>query len=164
MKFEIRGTNKYGNGVYALEKIKEGELIMLLDGEFINEKDCDERIEKGLLRNDDPLQIEDDKYLILDEKSIAFNHSCDPNAGLKDRSTLFALRDIEIDEEITYDYSTTVGPLNFSFTTMKNCLCGSKKCRSELGNVLTISAEQLDFYKRKGALQDYIIEALKNNK
>ena len=159
-KFEVKKTDRYGLGVYALEKIENGETITVLTGEKIIEKDCDRMIDEGVLNNDDPLQIDTNFYYILDHTSHSFNHSCDPNAGLKKQSTLFALRDILPGEEITYDYSTTVDPNNFTFTTMNNCLCGSPKCRKVLGNVLTIPKDKLDFYKKNGALQDYILDSL----
>lgn len=162
MKFEIKETKKYGKGVYAKELIKEGEIIYTLTGERINETDCDKMIEEGKISNDDPLQISRDQYFLLDDISRSFNHSCEPNAGLKGESILFAIRDILPNHEIVYDYSTTVPPYNDTFTTMNNCLCSSEICRKELGNVLSIPKDVLDYYIKKGALQDYIIEALKD--
>ncbi len=162
MKFEIKNTKKYGVGVFATDLIKNGEIIFTLTGEKINEKDCDDMIAKGILNNDDPLQIDKDQYFILDKTSRSFNHSCDPNSGLKEESTLFALKDILPGEEITYDYSTTVYPYNYTFTTMTNCLCGSDNCRKKLGNVLSISKDTLNYYLEKGALQNYIITSLKD--
>ncbi|MFA5935198.1 MAG: SET domain-containing protein-lysine N-methyltransferase [Candidatus Paceibacterota bacterium] len=161
-KIEVKDTNKYGLGVFAKEIIKKGEAIHTLKGEEITGAVGDKMVVDGLLNNDDPLQVDDDNYFILDNLSHAFNHSCEPNAALKDVSTLFALRDIKEGEEITYDYSTTVGPDNFTFTTMNNCLCGSTKCRKSLGNVLSIPEDILKFYKETGALQNYIVKALKN--
>ncbi len=164
MKFEIKPTEKYGLGAFATEDIKKGEVIFVMRGERILEESCDKMIEDGLLNNDDPLQISKDYYLILDNTSRYFNHSCDPNAGLKGESTLFALRDIPCGEEILFDYSTTVYPENFTFTTMHDCLCRSPKCRKVLGNVLTIPKDTLDYYKENGALQDYILKALREIK
>lgn len=159
-KFEIKETGKYGLGVFANSKINTGEIITILKGERASEAYCEKKVEEGLLNNDDPLQIEKDYYLILDHTSHAFNHSCTPNAGLRGESTLFALSDILPGEEITYDYSTTVGPENFTFTTMNNCLCGSIKCRKILGNVLSIPKDNLNFYFKKGAIQNYILNEL----
>jgi len=161
-KFEIKDTGKYNLGAFAKEFIKKGEIIHVLDGERVSEIVCDKMIEDGLLNNDDPLQIDKDYYYILDKVSRSFNHSCEPNSGLKGESTLFAIKDIQPGEEITYDYSTTVYPANYTFTTMTDCLCGSPNCRKALGNVLSIPKDTLDYYKSNGALQDYILKALED--
>jgi len=159
-RYEVKKTEKYGNGVFCIKKIHKSETVRIFTGERISELVCDKMIDDGLLSNDNPLQIQHEEYIILDDVSLSFNHSCEPNAGMKGESTLFAIRDIQPGEEITYDYSTTVDPHNFTFTTMNNCLCGSSKCRRILGNVLSIPKETLDFYKSEGALQDYIIKEL----
>jgi len=163
-KFFVTNTKTYGIGVYAKKDIKKGEEIWVLTGQRIGEIDCDAMIARGELNNDDPLQISHDEYYILDDISHAFNHSCDPNSALRGESTLFAIRDIKKGEEIVYDYSTTVDPKNFTFTTMSNCLCGSQNCRKSLGNVLSIPKHVLDIYIKEGAIQDYILNELKNNK
>lgn len=158
--FEIKDTHKYGRGVFAKRNFKKGETIWVLDGEEVSEVDCDQMVADGLVNNDDPLQISKDSYLLLDEPSIIFNHSCDPNAGLRGRSTMVAIRDIQPGEEITYDYSALVPPYNHTFTTMPNCQCGTAKCRGSLGNISTIPKERVEEYIKAGGLQDFILEAL----
>jgi hypothetical protein len=98
----------------------------------------------------------------LDEFSRAFNHSCDPNAGIRKTSELIAIEDILKGEEITYDFSSTVGPNVPSSVWEMQCHCGSEKCRKVLGNVLSLPKVQLEKYRRAGALQDYIIEELRS--
>lgn len=54
------------------------------------------------------------------------NHSCDPNASFNDAGMLVAIRDIDVGEEITYDYlkhPVPASPWNFE------CLCGAVNCR-----------------------------------
>lgn len=159
-KYEIKNTEKYGRGVYCTKKIRKGECIRNFHGQRIKEVPCDKMIADGLLNNDDVFQVQHDEYFILDDISILFNHSCNPNAGFRGESELFAIKDIEPGEEIRYDYCATVDPNNFTFTTMTNCLCGSKECRKLLGNVLSIPKETLEYYRSEGALQDYIINEL----
>jgi uncharacterized protein len=50
-----------------------------------------------------PLTTEDSE---LDETEL-FNHSCDPNAGVKGQIVVVARRDIHNGEEICFDYDTT---------------------------------------------------------
>ena len=159
-KFEIRDTLKYGKGVYATNLIHKGEVIREFTGKSLDEKTTDKMIEDGLLNNDNPLQVGRDEYYILDEISIAFNHSCDPNALMSGKSTLIAIDDIMPGQEITYDYSTTVPSYNHTFTTMTNCLCGKSRCRKILGNVMTIPREIIEEYIRKGGVQDFVRESL----
>jgi len=106
---------------------------------------------------DDPLQIGKRTYIDLDALSRTFNHSCDPNAGIRKNSELFALRDIKKGEEITFDYSVTIAPTKWHM----KCKCGLKNCRKILGDVLSISKKQLKKYKELGALQKYMKPLLK---
>jgi len=90
------------------------------------------------------------------------NHSCDPNSAVKGDNKLIAIRDIEKGEEITYDYSATVGT-NITSWTMK-CKCGSVNCRGTLGNVTTVPKEQLEKYLAAGGVQKFIRKQLKESK
>jgi len=160
-KFSIRDTGKYGIGVYADENIKKGTLIKVFNGEIISFDECIKRIQVGMEAQTDSLQVGLEQDMDLDELSRTFNHSCDPNAGHRKIAELIAIRNIKKGEEITYDYSATIGPnIPKSLWQMK-CKCGSKICRKMIGNVLTIPKKQLDRYKRAGSLQDYIKNELK---
>jgi SET domain-containing protein len=155
-KLEVRDTGKYGLGVFAGEDIKKGKVIRVLSGETISLKKCLERIKDGNEDNNDPLQVRSELYVDLDFLSHAFNHGCNPNAGLRKRGELFAIRKIKKSKEITYDYSMTVGPNNPPSEFTMKCGCGSKKCRKIIGNILTIPKKTLQKYKKLGAFQDYI--------
>src|SRR4051794_18325559 len=49
-----------------------------------------------------------DEYFVLPKDIDAYmNHSCDPNTWWQDDDTLVARRDIQVGEEVTYDYATT---------------------------------------------------------
>lgn len=162
---EVKDTGKYGRGVFAKEAIKKGETIYIFSGREIDGYECDNvLIPSGQLRNDDPLQIGIYKYIILNPLAYLFNHSCDPNSGMKGRSTLFAIRDIETGEEIVYDYSTTVGPDNPPEVWTMDCFCGSSKCRKKLMHALSLPEEVLQKYREDGALQDYILAEMRKAK
>jgi SET domain-containing protein len=60
-----------------------------------------------------------------------FNHSCDPNAGLKITATkavLVAIKDISLGQEITWDYSTTMDEDDWEM----NGNCGSNNCSGKI--------------------------------
>jgi len=156
LSIEIRDTKKYGFGVFANRDIKKGETIKILSGEKVSLEECLKRIENGSEDNNDPLQIGRDLYMDLDRFSHAFNHSCSPNAGLRKTSELFAMRNIKKGEEVTYDYSLTVGPNNPPSEFTMECACGKSHCRKSIGNILTIPDEIFSKYVREDALQDYI--------
>ena len=159
-KFIIEDTGKYGLGVFANQNFKKGEVITALKGEIITFDECIKRIKTGAENQTDSLQVGLEQDMDLDELSRIFNHSCEPNAGLRKISELVAIRDIKKGEEITYDYSATIGPNIPESLWAMPCECGAKSCRKVLGNVLTIPHKQLTKYQRAGALQDYIIKEL----
>ena len=157
----VKDTGKYGLGVFAGEDIKKGQTIKVLSGEVITFDECIKRIKSGEEAQTDTLQIGLELDMDLDDLSRTFNHSCTPNAGLRNISELFALEDISAGQEITYDYSATVGPnVPASVWTMQ-CHCGSRQCRKVIGNVLSLPDAVLERYKKLGALQDYILAELK---
>ena len=151
-----KDTGKYGIGVFAAEDIKKGTIITTLRGEVIGFEDCLERIRAGEEKQTDSLQVGLERDMDLDEFSRTFNHSCHPNAGLRKTSELIAICNIKRGSEITYDYSATVGPnIPKRLWTMR-CRCGSENCRKYIGNVLTIPKQQINKYRKAGALQDWI--------
>ena len=156
-KLVIKPTKKYGNGVFAGWDIKNREVIHILSGEKMNPAEMARRVNSKREYIDDPFQIGRRTYIDLDKLSRTFNHSCDPNGGIRKTSELFALRDIKKGEEITYDYSTTIAPTRWHM----KCRCGSKNCRKVLGDVLSIPKAQLNKYKKLGALQKYMKPLLK---
>lgn len=68
----------------------------------------------------DDFQIEDADYL---------NHSCEPNAGIKGQIFLMAMRDIEPDEEVTFDYAMCLHRVEGLPPYRMECLCGKDNCR-----------------------------------
>ena len=117
----------------------------MLSGERLHSRQIDLRIEAGLETCDDPLQISRLIYIDLDELSRTFNHSCDPNCGIRQENKLFAIRDIHPGEELTYDYSTTV-PRYKSWWKMR-CHCKSKNCRKIISSYNKIPKKQLQKYR-----------------
>ena len=151
-----------GKGCFALRPIKQGQTIHILSGELLTGDEVDRRIITGQARVDDELQIGDDQFLALDSPSYFFNHSCNPNGGIRNESELFALKDIAEGEELTYDYSTTVGIekqpgwlLTNNNWTME-CNCGSGICRKQIQAVTSITEITLQRYEKLGALPEFI--------
>lgn len=157
---EVRTSNISGKGTFAKKKIACGEYITTLSGEaVISGTDVSELCANLGITGDDPLQIDDTLFLILNYASKTINHSCNPNAGVRNRSDLYAIRDIDIDEEITYDYSTTSGT-NDAWTMF--CECQANHCRDVIGNILSLPSHVLEKYQAENALPDFIKKQLAN--
>ena len=149
-------------GSFATRNIEVGETIIKFSGQLLTGVEVDRMILAGKSGPDDELQIDDDLFLILRDDSGLINHSCNPNSGIRGGSELFAIRNIQKKEEVTFDYSTTIG-INVEpdwLTDNRNwsmdCNCGSENCRKRVGNVSTIPEEVLRKYLLLGALPDFI--------
>lgn len=120
-------ANKGGRGVFAEQPIPRGRLLVVFGGDIISRRDVEELAPE--LR---PLviQVDEDCFLVSTKPGPAdwVNHSCDPNAGLQGQITLVALRDIEVGEEITFDYAMCDGCDYDEFT----CRCGATTCREKV--------------------------------
>lgn len=156
VKLIVHDTHKYGKGIYAGENIKKGTVIHEMGGKRLTLSKLVERIVTGKEFLDDPFQIGRRTYIDLDEFSRTFNHSCDPNMGIRNRGQMFALRDIKKGEQLTFDYSLTIAPTEWEM----KCMCGSAKCRHKLGDILSVPKKRRDEYRKMGALQRYMKDLL----
>ena len=114
-----------GLGLFAARPLQAGERILDFRGPLI---DFAATVAKGD-RECDALQIGPDLYLDLEDPGRYANHSCDPNAGVRnDGVTLVAVRPIRPGEEIRFDYSTTMDDDHWAM----ECSCGSPRCRGRV--------------------------------
>ena len=106
--FLVVKKNHVGYGVYTTVAIKQGAVICTMQGK--NKPAFTLHLKGNAFRRAivDPLQVGTNKYLDLAKPFIYINHSCDPNAGIRKKAELFALKSIQKGDEITYDYATTV--------------------------------------------------------
>ncbi len=120
-------AGKGGRGVFAREKVRAGEVLVVWGGEVVD---------GGVLRAMSEekfrlaLQIEEDLYLLTTNEGPAdwVNHSCSPNAGLCGQVVLVAMRDIRAGDEVTFDYATSDGSPYDEF----DCGCGARGCRGRV--------------------------------
>jgi SET domain-containing protein len=119
-ELEIRPAGTKGLGVFTRTKIARGRLVLALGGRVLP---------TGQLTDDLlALQIDDDLWLCSDGSLLddRVNHSCDPNTGfVTGEPVLFAIRDIEAGEEISWDYSTSLSWPGWNL----DCACGAANCR-----------------------------------
>ena len=119
MKVYIKSSLQHGRGVFAREPILAGETILTFSGPLLKRTDVREV--------DYHLQVGADLYLgASGEADDYVNHSCESNAGFRDSLVLVARRDIMVEEEITWDYSTAIDEEDFPGFA---CYCGAAACR-----------------------------------
>lgn len=126
-KLQIRPVaEKGGNGVFAVEPIPAGEVVVVWGGTLLTGRDL-ALLEPALRAF--CFQVEDDMFLgTLSKRRDAadyINHSCQPNAGIAGQITLVAMRDIAAGEEICFDYAMTDASPLLEFA----CQCGAPGCR-----------------------------------
>lgn len=150
----------HGRGAVAGRRFEAGESVWTLAGRSSSIPRLAVRIALRRCRMDDPLQVGRWRYVELDEGSVAFNHSCDPNLGVTPGNVLVSRRTIEPGEELTYDYSTTVLASPFTWTWAMPCACGAPACRGTIRRAERLPADVARRYLDEGSCPDHARPAL----
>jgi len=163
----VKASSIAGSGVFAEKDFKAGELIHVMQGKLGTLEEMIELVNQGKEEPSDPLGVDDEVYLDLDELSRSFNHSCDPNAYIRGKYDLVAMRDIKTGEEINYDYSTTMNDnakkIAASGRTVwtEKCHCGAKICRGIIDQFKTLPIERQRYYVEHKYMPDFVWEKFK---
>jgi uncharacterized protein len=127
-KAETRKSNISNCGTFANQEIQKGELIAIFGG-FV----MDTETIKTLPEAAKYMVLQVDKHQFIGSRKVDefgdgdyINHSCQPNAGINGQIYLVAMRDIAVNEEITFDYCMTISDDLFA---KMECHCGTKNCR-----------------------------------
>jgi len=121
----------HGNGLFANELIREGSLVWeLTDPTYTLKEILTWSDERRRDFNRYGFQCGIDRYSLPEGNCREFNHSCNPNTWWSGSDSLIAQRDINVDEEVTYDYSTCDVELDFDI----ECHCGVSNCRGRITN------------------------------
>lgn len=153
-KCYIKKSKLGGLGVFARKSIRKFELIALWGGVIYSDKEVARLGEKYPHFLTHPFSVYEGFYMgPINEQDIddaeRFNHSCDPNAGVKGQIVVVARKNIKVGEEICFDYETTEIKADYF-----KCNCGSKSCRKIIdGNAWKNPIFQK---KNKGYLSWYI--------
>lgn len=130
-KVKVQRSGIDRRGVFARSTIKKGEVIAVWGGHIITEKEF-KRLSRKIFKDIEnyATKLADGFYLVsctkggLEDDDF-FNHSCNPNAGIKGHIMMVAMKNIRAGEEVTYDYCMTDADFACSFA----CQCGAKNCR-----------------------------------
>jgi SET domain-containing protein len=135
-----------GKGLFATDFIPREAPILQMKGQRIN---LSQALAKGE-KQSDPLQIGQDQYVDLEDPGRCANHSCDPNAGVRGDLMLVALKNIAPEEEICYDYSTTMGDGLWEIPRR----CDSSSCRGLIRDFRFLPPKKQTFYLHSGVVQN----------
>lgn len=120
MLAEVR-QSKFGKGLFAVQDLKPGTRICSITGCELNFQETLALKEK----ESHAVQIDFDRYVYCEPPFLFTNHSCLPNCGVHQGRILFALRAIRANEELFWDYSTSMLERHWSMP----CHCGEPLCR-----------------------------------
>jgi len=156
----ILGQTKNGRAVFANKTFDKGEQIIEFKGKLFTYDTLPTPYNEV---EDHYIQIDDDLYLgpsaNLDD---FFNHSCNPNSGLKiegKKVFLVAIKDIKKGEEVAWDYSTTMDKDDWEL----DCMCESKNCRKRIRDFKYLPKELQQKYIKLEIVPEYITKNLKQN-
>ena len=102
---------------------------------------------------------ESNKYIDTQAPAVFVNHSCDPNAGIRNDENMVALRDIAAGEEVRFDYSTTMEEQSFTM----QCLCGLPQCRHVIKDFSTLPQHLKERYLDLRIVMNFIQDAAARN-
>ncbi len=140
-RIQIRRSGVHGKGVYALQDLAAGEVLIEYLGEVITWKEALRR------HPHDPKDPNHTFYFHIDDKHVIdgkqggnssrwINHSCKPNCEADEdggRVFIKALRNIKAGEELFYDYGLIIdAKYTRKLLAEYPCWCGAKKCRGTL--------------------------------
>jgi SET domain-containing protein len=155
MKKVFLGNSKIeGIGVIANKNFKKNEKIFLFSDKIIrinHKPGCHCEICRRCINT------QKDRWLYPKRNSFGWNlnHSCFPNSYSKGKY-IYALKNINANEEITIDYSTT----NIDKKWKMKCSCKNKNCRRIIKSIQFLPKDL--FKKYKGFMQEFIEQSYNN--
>jgi hypothetical protein len=137
-----------GRGLFARRAFTPGELIIVFGGPRFDRNHGIHDTESGA----NLLQTGWRTYILPEPPALFANHSCNPNAGLINGRRMVAIRPIAENEEIRFDYSTTMAE---NFWTM-DCRCGDPACRKVVTDFKYLPPEVQSRYLKLGIVPRFI--------
>lgn len=141
-----------GFGLFARRRFAADEEILVFSGPELS---FEAMVARGEAEAD-ALQIDDRLYLDIGAPGVFANHSCRPNAGIRQDRQLVALQPIQAGEEIRYDYSTTMWENHWTMV----CRCGQVGCRRLIDDFPTLPPELQQHYLQLAVVQTFIVKRL----
>ena len=137
----IRSSKISGLGAFAQRPIPKGARIIEYRGERISPAEADRRYAGSPEGHPHVLLFTVNSRIVIDggvrgNEARFINHSCGPNCEAMTegrRIWIYALKDIAVGEELTYDYNLTGDPQDLAEQRREYpCNCGSANCRGTM--------------------------------
>ena len=131
-RVEVRASPIEGNGLFAREPLREGEIVEVMGGMVLDEAEFEVFLLTTATQYN-AIQIAEDLHLVerpevTETREGSLNHSCDPNLWMDDEVTFVTRREIAAREELTVDYALFTARPGWAM----GCRCGSRFCRQRV--------------------------------
>ena len=140
-RIQVRRSGVHGTGVFALQPISKGDVIIEYLGEIIT---WDEALRRHPHDPSDPhhtFYFHIDEHHVIDAKHGGnaarwINHACEPNCEADEtdgRVFIKSLRALKPGEELFYDYGLVIDE-RYTPALKKQyaCRCGARRCRGTM--------------------------------
>ncbi len=151
----VLGKNHLGYAVFAGKNFNKNEVLCQFEGEIVPKRDTPKRLAH---EEDRYVQVGTNEFMgpsgLVDDY---INHSCDPNSGLRFSETgilLVAIKNIQIGDEITWDYSTTL----YDNPWKMRCDCRTRKCRKIISDFTLLDPKIQKKYRDLDIIPPYLKE------
>ena len=140
-RIQVRRSGVHGRGVFALQDIAEGEVIVEYAGKVISYEESQRRHPHDPAHPNHTFFFQIDGNRVIDggdggNSARWINHSCDPNCfaeEVEDRIFISALRNISAGEELGYDYGLIIEErYTAKLKADYACHCGAADCRGTM--------------------------------
>jgi hypothetical protein len=167
-RIQIRRSGVHGKGVFALQDLAEGEVLIEYLGEVVTWKEALRR------HPHDPKDPNHTFYFHVDEKHVIdgkhggnssrwINHSCKPSCEadeVEGRIFIKTLRNIKAGEELFYDYGLIIdAKYTKKLKAEYPCWCGAPNCRGTLLAPKEGKADKKAKKKKKAKKADQAVKA-----
>ena len=149
--FEIR-SSKFGKGLFASHPIPANTLLCSVTGSLLTFK---ETLLLGT-RESHCLQIEKDQYILCNPPFLFSNHSCNPNCAINNQLQLYTIKNIAIDQELQWDYSTSMLERHWTM----QCYCGANNCRNIITDFDLLPKDLQYEYLKRNVVLPFIVQQL----
>jgi hypothetical protein len=140
-RIQVRKSGIHGKGVFALQPIAPGEVVIEYKGELITWAEAQKR------HPHDPSDPNHTFFFHIDDERVIdgkvqgnaarwINHACDPNCEADEvdgRIFIKAIKPVKAGDELFYDYGLIIDE-RYTPKLKKEfaCHCGSRKCRGTM--------------------------------
>lgn len=140
-RIQVRRSGVHGRGVFAVQDIAEGELVLEYGGERITWKEALRRHPHNPAEPNHTFFFHIDDRCVIDggvkgNSARWINHACAPNCESEidgDRVFIRAIRNIRAGEELNYDYGLVIDePYTAKLKAEYACRCGARNCRGTM--------------------------------